>query len=309
MAIVIIRQDGKTEEWKEALSQGAPNARIYGYLEDHPREEITMALVWKHPKGTLGKYPNLECIASFGAGVDFIFEDPTRPKHVPITRVVDPKLTSDMSEFVIGQILGYLKNFNRYKLDQVKGIWEPLPYRRIEDVTVGIMGVGALGKRLSLDLNKLNFKVLGWVNSTKKIKGISIFAGEAQRRAFLSCTDILVCLLPLTGKTTGILNRRLFAELPRGGYIINVARGGHLVDEDLLEMIESGHLSGASLDVFHSEPLPPGHPFWEHRKIQITPHIASVSDIPSVTPQILENYTRLRAGLPLLNPVSLEKGY
>jgi glyoxylate/hydroxypyruvate reductase A len=309
MAIVIIRQDGNIESWKRALLETAPDTEIYSYLEDYPKEKITMALVWKHPEGSLRDYPNLQCIASFGAGVDFIFEDPYRPDGIPVTRVVDPKLASDMSEFVIGQILSYLKNFYQYKLDQTQLEWNPRNYRRIEDITVGIMGIGELGTTLAKDLNKLNFKVLGWVNSTKKDIGIPIYAGPGERDEFLSQTNVLICLLPLTKATREILNRELFSFLPQRAYVINVARGGHLNDKDLLKMIDSGHLSGASLDVFHSEPLPEGHPFWKHPKIHITPHIASVSDIPSVTPQILENYQRLQSGRSLRHLVSPDKGY
>ena len=309
MGIVIIRQDGKIDLWKEALKTADPKIPIYSFLEDHPRDQIEMALVWKHPKGTLRNYPNLKCIASFGAGVDFIFEDTDRPIDLPITRVVDPKLASDMSEFVLGQIIGHLKHFNQYKIDQINQIWEMRSYRRIEDVCVGIMGMGALGMALASDLKKLNFRLIGWANSAKDNIEIPVHTGKDQRNEFLSKADVLVCLLPLTNDTTGILNEDLFSKLPKGAYIINVARGGHLVDNDLLKMIDKGHLSGASLDVFHSEPLNTDHPFWKHPKIHLTPHIASVSDINSVTPQLVENYHRLQSGLPLKNLVSGIKGY
>ena len=167
MAIVIIRQDDKIPQWKEALLKVDPEISVYSYLEDHPRNDITMAVVWKHPPGALQAYPNLKCIASFGAGVDFIFEDQNRPAHVPVTRVIDPKLASDMSEFVLGQILSYLKNFNQYNIDQLNQNWQPIAYKRIEDITVGVMGLGALGSVLAQDLKKLNFKVIGWANSPK----------------------------------------------------------------------------------------------------------------------------------------------
>ena len=309
MGIVIIRQDNKTNIWKDALQKADPGIPIYNYLEDHPKDQITMALVWKHPSGTLVGYSNLRCIASFGAGVDFIFEDPSRPLEIPVTRVVDPKLAGDMSEFVIGQILGYLKHFNQYKVDQTHQIWAPKSYQRIEDINVGIMGMGALGMALAADLKKLKFKVLGWANSPKKVLDIPVYTGIRQRNNFLAQTNVLVCLLPLTPETKGILNEELFLNLPKDAYLINVARGGHLVDEDLIKVLNSGHMSGASLDVFHSEPLSKDHLFWQHPKIHITPHIASVSDIPSVTPQILANYHRLQSGLPLNNMVSELKGY
>ncbi|MEP0134197.1 MAG: glyoxylate/hydroxypyruvate reductase A [Eudoraea sp.] len=309
MAIVVIRQDNKIDSWKKALMAKAPDISIYSYLEEHPKEEITLACVWKQPVDSLKQYPNLKCIASFGAGVDFIFKDQSVPKHIPITRVIDPVLASDMSEFVLALILGFFKNLNTYKTDQLKKVWYPQEYKRISDVTVGIMGMGALGEKLAEDLIKNRFNVIGWATSTKVIPEVEVYTGYNEKNTFLSRSNILVCLLPLTQETTGILNNKLFKELPKQSYVINVARGGHLVDEDLLEYINNGHLAGAGLDVFHEEPLPFEHPFWTHPKIHITPHVASVSDIESVIPQLLENYRRLTDGLPLNNMVNREKGY
>lgn len=309
MAIVIIRQDNKIDSWKKALKAKAPDISIYSYLEEHPKEEITLACVWKQPVDSLKQYPNLKCIASLGAGVDFIFKDQSVPENIPITRVVDPVLASDMSEFVLALILSFFKNLNNYRTDQMKKVWYPQEYKRISDVTVGIMGMGALGEKLAEDLIKNRFKVIGWATSPKIIPGVEVYTGDKEKNTFLSRSNILVCLLPLTRETTGILNSKLFKELPKQSYVINVARGGHLVDEDLLEYINNGHLAGAGLDVFHEEPLSVEHPFWTHPKIHITPHIASVSDIESVIPQLLENYGRLKEGLPLNNIVNREKGY
>ncbi|MDC6388529.1 glyoxylate/hydroxypyruvate reductase A [Maribacter sp. PR1] len=309
MAIVIIRQDGKIDLWKGALKDRNPEVAVYSYLEEHPKETITMAVIWKHPQGSLSHYPNLKCIASAGAGVDYIFEDTTVPKDVPITRIVDPYLASDMSEHVLAVILAELKNFNIYKLQQVDSHWSPIEYRRIKDVKVGIMGLGELGSLSATDLMKFGFSVQGWSRSKKTIKGVRTFSGSEEFNSFLESTQILVCLLPLTPETEGILNSELFSKLPKGCYIINVARGGHLVNEDLLKALDNGHLSGACLDVYHQEPLPSDHPFWNHPKIFMTPHYASVSDTNSVVPQILENYERLRHGENLLNKVNRNKGY
>lgn len=214
-----------------------------------------------------------------------------------------------MSEFVLALILSFFKNLNSYKTDQLKKVWYPQEYKRISDVTVGILGMGALGEKLAEDLIINQFKVIGWATSPKAIPEVEVYAGDDEKNTFLSKSNILVCLLPLTLETTGILNNKLFKELPKQSYVINVARGGHLVDEDLLEYINNGHLAGAGLDVFHEEPLPFEHPFWTHPKIHITPHVASVSDIESVVPQLLENYRRLTEGLPLKYTVNREKGY
>src|SRR6056297_236826 len=309
MAIVLIRQDSKIAAWKDALLSANPQLKVYSYLEEHPKEEITMALIWKHPKGSLALYPNLKCIASAGAGVDYIFEDPTVPEHIPITRLVDPYLASDMSEHVLAVIFAELKNFNTYKIQQTKALWKTKEYRRIADVTVGIMGLGALGALTGKDLVKAGFSVQGWSRSEKAIDGITTFAGDSGLQEFLKKTDFLVCLLPLTPDTSGILNSSLFKELPKGAYVINVARGGHVVDNDLLEQLDNNHLSGACLDVYHQEPLPSSHAFWKHPKIFMTPHYASVSDTNSVIPQILENYKNLDKRNALINVVNREKGY
>ncbi len=309
MAIVIIRQDGKIDLWKNALLEADPLLEVYSYLEEHPKEAITLALIWKHPKGSLTPYKNLKCIASAGAGVDYIFEDETAPEDIPITRIVDPYLAGDMSEHVLATILAYIKNLNAYKLNQFKNIWKPMDYKRIKDTTVGIMGLGELGALTATDLSKAGFPVQGWSRSHKEINGVSVFSGKDSLDAFLTTTGVLVCLLPLTPETTGILNKELFKKLPNRAFVINVARGGHLVDEDLLEALDNGHLSGACLDVYHQEPLPKAHPFWNNEKIHMTPHYASVSDTSSVIPQIIENYKRLRKGEPLLNEVDRNKGY
>ena len=309
MAIVVIRQDNKIELWKNALQKADSSLKVYSYLEDHPKDEITMAVIWKHPKGTLANYPNLKCIASAGAGVDYIFEDETRPKNIPITRIVDPFLAGDMSEHVLSVILAHLKNLNVYKLDQVANVWEPKEYLRIKDVTVGILGLGELGALTATDLTRFGFKVQGWSRSKKNINGVKTFSGADEQQEFLKTTNVLVCLLPLTPATEGILNKELLSQLPKNAYVINVARGGHLVDKDLIELLDADHLSGACLDVYHTEPLPKTHPFWNHRKVHMTPHYASVSDTNSVIPQIVENYKRLNSGEKLQNLVDSDRGY
>jgi glyoxylate/hydroxypyruvate reductase A len=244
-----------------------------------------------------------------GAGVDFLFEDDSLPKGVPVTRVVDPVLAADMSEFVMGVILAHIKNLLLFKSVQPAAKWTPMEYRRISEVSVGIMGLGELGTRLAGDLVRFGFKVRGWARSEKTLEGVSCFAGETGFATFLPEADILVCLLPLTPNTRGILNKRLFTQLPQGAYVINVARGGHLVEQDLLEALDEGYLSGAFLDVFAQEPLPEDHPFWKHPKIDMSPHIASVSDASSVVPQLIENYERQKNGNPLKNLVSTSRGY
>ncbi|MEH6514897.1 MAG: NAD(P)-dependent oxidoreductase, partial [Maribacter arcticus] len=231
MAIVIIRQDHKIELWKKALLKADSSLEVYSFLEEHPKDEITLAITWKHPSGSLNKYPNLKCIASAGAGVDYLFEDATRPKDIPITRIVDPFLASDMSEHVLAVILAHLKNLNAYKAKQIANVWEPMEYLRIKDVTVGILGLGELGALTGTDLIRYGFKVQGWSRSAKNIENVTTFSGPDSLSKFLESTDVLVCLLPLTPATEGILNKKLLSQLPKNAFVINVARGGHMVDE------------------------------------------------------------------------------
>ena len=185
MGIVIIRQDDKIDTWKKALKAADSNIPIFSYLEAHNKEAIRMALVWKHPQGELMNYPNLKCIASSGAGVDFIFEDPKTPKNLPITRVVDTMLAKDMSEHVIAVIFSYLKNLGQYKMDQINRVWKPLNYKRISDYRIGIMGLGALGEVLASDLIRFGFKAQGWANSPKSIEGVKTYVGQREMIEFL----------------------------------------------------------------------------------------------------------------------------
>ncbi len=309
MSIVLIRQDGKLELWKNVFTDLFPELPVYHFREEHPKADISMAIVWKHPPGSLKPYPNLKCIASFGAGVDFIFEDPDRPPDVPITRVVDDFLASDMAEHVVTVIMGHLKNMKQYAQDQKDHLWEPKSYTRISDHNVGIMGAGTLGSHLGKTLLNMGFKVAGWAKHPKKIDGMSVYHGEGSIGDFLAQTSILVCLLPLTPETSRILNRNTLSLLPRGAFLINVARGGHLAEDELIPLLDSGQLSGACLDVFEQEPLPGDHPFWGHPHIQITPHVASVSDPRAVVPQLASNFGRLQKGQPLMNQIDLSKGY
>ena len=241
-----------------------------------------------------------------GAGVDHITGDPAISRDITVTRIVDEQLTVDMSAFVLALIMSYLKNISYHHCNNT---WEPKKYLRIEDAHVGSMGLGTLGGGLAEVLLKNDFKISGWSNSEKQMNGVSAFHGKDQLPEFLETVNILVCLLPLTPETEGILNKDLFKKLPKGAYVINVARGEHLVEEDLLEMVQQCHLSGASLDVFRKEPLPQDHPFWKEPKIMITPHIASITDPRKVVPQVAENYRRLQKGEDLKNVVPREKGY
>jgi glyoxylate/hydroxypyruvate reductase A len=309
MAILVIAPGMRTVSWVKHLKAIDPDLDIRIWPESGKPEEIEFALVWRHPPGELRKYPNLRCIASLGAGVDHILRDPDLPAGVPISRVVDRSMARSMTEYVVLSVLNYCRHFEAYRQDQLQRRWKPRIPRRTRDVRIGIMGLGQLGGHAAATLVRLGFQVRGWSRTGRRIEGVISYADGKQLDKFLSATDILVCLLPLTQATERILSRRTFAKLPPEAYVINAARGRHLVEEDLLEALESGHLSGACLDVFQHEPLPPEHPFWRHPKITVTPHISSLTDPKAVAPQLVENYRRARDGKPLLNLVDMQLGY
>lgn len=308
MALVIINPKG-VDPWISALKQVDPTIDIRTFPNDSNRDEISFALTWRHPYGIFKDYPNLKCISSMGAGVDHLLKDPDLPPKVPITRLVDPYLAQDMAEFVLALTMNHLRDLNAFKIKQTQLIWRPADYLRIKDVKVGIMGMGAIGNHVAIELQKSGFTVIGWARTEKKQSAIPVFVGPLGLPKFLSGCDILVCVLPLTPQTKDILNQSTFKLLPKNAFVINVGRGEHVNESDLLQYISEGHLSGASLDVFHQEPLPNESPLWKHPRINITPHIASLTNPESVAPQIIDNYYRMKANKPLLNTVSREKGY
>ncbi len=306
MSVLIICPGKDAKKWVEALKDLEPRINLSVYPEVQEPENINYAISWKHPRGIFKKYPNLRVIASMGAGVDHITSDPEIPENISITRIIDEQLCKDMSSFVLSLVMNKVRNIS---LHHSARSWEPLMYNQVEEEQIGIMGLGTLGEAVAIKLLANDFKVSGWSKSKKHIEGVQSYNGERGLSEFLKRTTLLVCLLPLTSETENILNKELFEQLPKGAYIINVARGEHLVEHDLLEMIDKKQLSGASLDVFRNEPLPQEHPFWKHPRINITPHIASVTDPKKVIGQIFENYKRMLENLPLKNLIELRKGY
>ncbi|GAB3202448.1 glyoxylate/hydroxypyruvate reductase A [Pontibacter aydingkolensis] len=309
MSILLVSRGRDVSPWIDAIQSERPDLEVRVYPDTAPKEDITFAISWNHPLGVFKEFPNLKCIASMGAGVDHILKDPELPENVVITRVTDEHLTNDMATFTTAVVLNYMRGLSAYKAAENESHWQPKPYLRQRDFTVGVMGMGVLGAEAAMQLKKLGFSVQGWAKSHKNIEAIPVYAGADELDYFLATSHVLICLLPLTPETANILNKTTFEKLPEGAYVINVARGEHLVEEDLLEMLDKGQLAGASLDVFRTEPLPKEHPFWEHPKIDVTPHIASVTNPASAAKQILQNYDRLTMGEPLINIVSRTKGY
>lgn len=309
MALVIVSETLHLQPWIAALKKADPQVEVLTHQEVKDPGQVEFALAWNHRPGIFREFPGLKTISSMGAGVDHLMKDPDIPQHIRIVRIMDPLLSQDMYEFVLTLILSRMKNLHLFQEQQQQTVWKKKRYLRMEQVGIGIMGTGVIGHHVATALLKVGFNVSGWSRTEGQPAGYRKFFGQGQLKDFLNKADILVCLLPLTPETRGILNREHLSMLPAGAWVINVGRGGHLVDEELIEVIDSGHLDGASLDVFREEPLPPQHPFWNHPKIHITPHNASLTDPDSVAPQILENYYRTLRGEALLNLVNREAGY
>lgn len=309
MKLVIVTPKKDVSSWVKSLKQQESDLKVEVYPEDTEREKTEFILTWSPPETIFKEFPNLKVLASMGAGVNHITKLPNIPKDLVITKVNDPLLRTDMATYVLTQCLSHLRRLPEYFQQQQEQNWNELSYRRPEDTRVGIMGIGTIGQTVGELLVKNNFQVSGWSHSEKDLEKIKTFAGKDSFPEFLKPLDIVVCLLPLTAKTKGILNKDVFNQLSKNAYLINVARGGHLVEKDLLEALENEQLAGAALDVFSEEPLPKRHPFWKQPKITLTPHTASVTDPKSVSKTVLENLKRLKEGEPLKDTVNLKKGY
>lgn len=309
MALLFLSKIDRAEWWRQELGRRVPDLEVRVWPETGAHEDIEFALVWRPPKGELGRYPNLKAIFSLGAGVDHLLVDLNLPPGVPICRVVDKALTAQMSEYVLLNVLRYHRQQPAYARQQAARTWRGLELVQTSERHVGILGLGVMGQDAAAKLIALGFAVAGWSRTEKSIPGVEGFHGADGLAPFLKQTEILICLLPLTPDTEGILNAKTFGQLPAGAALINAARGGHLVEQDLIPALDAGQLSAASLDVFRKEPLPAEHPFWGDGRITITPHVASITDPRSVADLVAENIRRARADEPFLNVVDPAKGY
>jgi glyoxylate/hydroxypyruvate reductase A len=276
-------------------------------------DAVRYAAVWKPMPGTLKAFPNLAAIFNLGAGVDALMADPTLP-DVPIVRVADADLTGRMTEYVVMHVLIHHRHQRTIDACQRDRRWDPPAQCAAGAVRVGVMGLGVLGRDAADVLRRLGFDVAGWSRNRKAIPGIATFAGEQELAAFLARTDILVCLLPLTPATRGILNRRTFSLLARDGalggpVVINAGRGGLQVASDLLTALDDGTLVAATLDVFEPEPLPAESPFWSHPKVTLSPHNAADTDPDAISIYVVEQIARHERGEPLENVVDRRLGY
>jgi len=267
------------------------------------------ALVWKPPAGQLAQYRNLKLIFSLGAGVDHLKTDVKFPKHVPVVRMMDEQLVKGMVEYVLLCVLMVHRKFPEYMKNQKNQAWMQIPQMRTEDRRIGILGMGSLGSSCARHMAMHGFNVRGWSRTEKSIQGVVCYAGSAQLHPFLSETEMLINLLPLTDETVGILNAELFRCLPDGASIVNAGRGDHVDEVALIEALDAGKLRFAFLDTFSIEPLPRSHPFWLHEKIFVTPHAASITPPASGAAYVWQQLSDNRNGNPPANIVDWARGY
>lgn len=309
MALLFRSSVDSAARWRGELTRLTAELDIRIWPDIGDPAEIEYALVWRPEPGLLASLPNLRLILSLGAGVDHILCDPRLPRGVPIVRLVDPYLSDAMGEYVALQVLRLHRQDLDYSAQQQAGIWRELPQKNACERPVGILGFGEIGQNAARKLAALGFPIAGWGRRQRTVPGFRTYAGPVGLSQLLPESEILVCLLPLTPETEGILSARTFAALPEGAGLVNAGRGGHLVEEDLIPALDRGQLSAAALDVFREEPLPPGHPFWRHPRIVVTPHIAGITNPATAAPIILDTIRRFEAGRPLLNQVDPDQGY
>lgn len=306
MKIYFCCTDFKAEPWLAALRAALPQADIQVWQPGAPAADY--AVVWAPPQQFLDEQPGLQALFNLGAGVDALTQL-RLPAQTRLVRLDDAGMSVQMAEYVCHALVRHFREFDQYELETRQGQWLFRRPRLRQEFPVGIMGLGVLGQRVARAVAQFEFPLNGWSRSPREVDGVRCYAGADQLPDFLAASRVLVCLLPLTEETRGILNRQTLSQLQPGGYLINVARGAHLVEDDLIGLLDSGALAGATLDVFQQEPLPPGHAFWQHPRICITPHTAARTMRDESVAQIAAKITALAQGLPITGVVQHDKGY
>jgi glyoxylate/hydroxypyruvate reductase A len=311
MALLIIELDkriGDANSWRSTFNELIPDLEIRFWPEPGNVADIEY-LAFMHPDfSALPAFPNLKAMFSRAAGVDDIVGHPRLPK-VPLGKIEPPGGDPMMTEYVVMHVLRLHREMPKYQAAQARKEWLRVPIRRPEDRRVGFLGFGMMAKAPALVLQSLGFKVSAWVRSPREKAEVPIFHGPSQLEPFLNATDIVVCLLPLTKETEGILSARTFAMMPKGAMVVNVGRGRHVVDADLIAALDAGHLEHAALDALWPEPLPPSSPLWHHPKVTVMPHVARRPTVRQLVTEIVANVRSLRSGGALLQQVDLETGY
>ena len=294
--------------WADVFRRRAPGIDFRIWPDIGDPAQVRFLAAWVPPEDIATRFPNLDVLFSSGAGVDQ-FDFSMLPPTLPVVRMVEPGIVNGMVEYVTHAVLGLHRDMAQYRRQQAQGLWKPLPVRTAGERRVGVLGLGSLGKAVLAQLVSLGFDCAGWSRSRHAVDGVQCHAGAEELPAFLASTDILICLLPLTDSTRGFLDATLFAQLPAGAALVHVGRGPQLVEADLLAALESGHIAEAVMDVTDPEPLTPGHPFWTHPRIQLTPHIASMTQPLSAAEAMLDNLARFEAGEPMVGLIDRKLGY
>ncbi len=307
--ILLIVPPGWGKYWHEPLA--AANVKMFIHGQDaYAPGDIDYALGFRPKPGFLKTLPKLKAIFSLGAGIDGFLIDPEFPRHIPLVRFVDETLSREMAQYVVMHVLIQHRAERTFAAAQREGKWrQAMLGRPTEQTRIGILGIGEIGTVVAERLRDLGFPTSGWSRTKKSVPGVKGFAGAGELDAFLAQSDILVCVLPLTPQTRHILNAQLFAKLPRGAYVINVARGGHVNEPELIAALDSGHLSGATLDVFETEPLPETSPIWKHPKIIATPHVAAITSPIAAARYVIDGIAAMERGEKPANIVDMERGY
>lgn len=304
--IALYCAQAQASAWADGLRAALPGTQIDLWPQASP--EARHAIVWAPTQAFMDAHPALELIFNMGAGVDALLELRLPPK-ARIVRIEDGGMAVQMADYVCHAVLRHFREFDVYDRTAAAGRWVQRPDRSRGDFPVGVMGLGVLGRRVATALQQFDFPVRGWSRSPKAIEGVRCFSGVDQFNDFLAASRFLVCMLPLTPDTRDILCRASLSTLQPGGYLINVARGAHLVDDDLIALLDSGHLSGAMLDVTRIEPLPPEHPFWSHPKVTITPHISAQTVVSESIAQMVRKIEAMQRGESPAGLVDPARGY
>lgn len=309
MNIIFYSAGVNPELWQNALQHAMPKAKLRVWQEGDTAP-ADYALVWKAPATMLRGRTDLKAIFNLGAGVDAILQlGDALPAGVPVIRLDDAGMGIQMAEFVTHAVLRYFRRLDEYAIQNIAHAWRCLkPYEK-KDFSIGVLGLGVLGKRIIEALRNFDFPINGWSRTQKNLAGVQCYAGHDQLDQFLRASKVLVVILPMTIETENLLDRAKLSQLPRDSYVINVARGAHLIDADLLALIQEGHIAGATLDVFRQEPLPPAHPFWSEPRISITPHISALTMRDESARQIATKIQALQKGLPIDGLVDQQRGY
>lgn len=295
--------------WADMFRAELPSFEVLDALPPIGSLPVPYIVVGRPPPGLIASVAGLELVLSLNAGIEHLLASGEVPPHLPIVRLVDPGLTRGMAEWVLAQVLSWHRNLPAYAAAQLGQQWQPLAEKLAPERRVAVLGVGALGTPVAEHLVRFGFQTRVWSRSGRKVAGAQAFAGPSGLAAAVAGADALVNLLPLTADTEGLLNQAMFERLAPGALVVNAARGGHVVDADLIAALDGGQLGWAALDVFRAEPLPPEHPFWRHPKVAVSPHVAAPTHARTAIAAMAESIRRHQRGEPVPHIVDRARGY